>query len=153
MILAALVVVFDPRWLLLVRLDVVDQIPLTPASRIIVIRYPIVSLVHTEFDRRVDKLALELGLFRIKDHLFTVLIRLELLDLARVVGGGLREFHAHARSHQHFLVRFSSHKHFLSRQLTFAIHLMPKTASYRVCACAGSRMRLVARSLRDFKAI
>ena len=82
MVLNALVVVLHPGWLLLVRLDVVDQILLTPASRIIVIRYPVVSLVHTEFDRRVDKLALELGLFGIKDHLFTVLIRLELLDLA-----------------------------------------------------------------------
>ena len=132
MILAVLVVALHPGRLLLVRLDVVDQVPVAAASRIIVIGYPIVSLVHAKFDRGINKLALELGLFRVENHFFAVLIRLELLDLAGVVGGGLGEFHAHARRHQHFLVCFTRHKCFLVRQLTLAIAIMTKNASYRV---------------------
>ena len=114
-ILAVLVVALDPRWLLLVRLDVVDQILVAAASRIIIIGHPVVSLVHAKFDRRINKLALEFGLFRVENQLFAVLIRLELLDLAGVVGGGLGEFHAHTRRHQHFLVCFTRHKCFLVR--------------------------------------
>ena len=49
-ILASLVVILHPSWLLFVRLDVVDQVPLTATTRIIIIRNQLVSLIPAEFD-------------------------------------------------------------------------------------------------------
>ena len=151
MILAVLVVALDPCRSLLVRLDIVDQILVATASRIIIIGHLIVSLVHAKFDRGIDKLALEFGLFRVENHLFAVLIRLELLDLARVVRGGLGELHAHARRHQHLLVCLARHKCFLVSKLTLAVDIMTKTASYRVVCRA--RMRIVSCTIRLSKSI
>ena len=149
-ILAVLVVALHPGWLLLVWLDIVDQVPVATASCIIVIGHSVVSLVHAKFYRGINKLALELGLFRVENHFLAVLIWLELIDLARVVGGGLGEFHAHARRHQHFLVCFTRHKCFLVLQLTLAIYIMTKNASYRVC---WARVGLISWSIRLSKSI
>ena len=78
-------------------------------------------------------MALELGLFRIENHFLTILIRFELFDLAGVIGGALWELHAHTGCHDHVLVLFARHKHLLSRLQILVIHIVAKTASYRVC--------------------
>ena len=137
MVLNALVVVLHPGWLLLVRLDIVDEILLSAASRIIIVGNPVVPLVHAKFNRGVNQLALELGLLRRKDHLFAILIWLELGDLARVVGRALGELHADAGGHEHFLVCSAGHEHLFVRQLAFIIKVVAKTASYRVSTRIG----------------
>lgn len=149
MVLNALVVVLHPGRLLLVRLDIVDEVLLSAASRIIIVGNPVVPLVHAKFDRGVNQLALKLRLLGRKDHLFAILIWLELGDLARVVGRALGELHADAGGHEHFLVCLANHQHLFVRQLAFIIKVVAKTASYRV----STRIGLVALSKCLLKAI
>ena len=118
-ILVHLVIALSPSRLLLVRLHVVDEVFVAASTGIIIISQAVIALVHAELDGGVDKLALELRLLRIENHLFTVLVRLELSrHLALVIGGVGGELHADAGGHEDFLVLFAGQQRFFIRQLT-----------------------------------
>ena len=72
-------------------LDVVDEVFVSAAARAVVVRHAVAFLVEAELERRVQQLALEVGLLSVENHLFAVLIWLELLVLARIVWRVRRE--------------------------------------------------------------
>lgn len=113
-------------------LNVVNQVFVAATSSTIVVRHIIAFRIVVELKRWVQKLALEFSLLCIDDHFFSVLVRLELDALARVVWGVHWEFHAHGRCLQVLLIAFS----LLLVVLAFT-NGHELLASYRFARCRG----------------
>ena len=134
-ILTRLIVMLGPGGIFLIWLDVIYQVWVTASASIIIVRHSIVAFIQRHFNWWVEKLALEIGLLRTNDHVFTILIRFEATWLACIIRRVLRELHVDTWGHEGLLILLLCLKSLLICQLISAdLCVMSKTASYRVVA-------------------
>ena len=130
MLLGGFVLHLGPACLLLLCAHIVNQIFFAAPAHGIIVAHLVLPLVMVELEGGSFELSLELSFLGINNHLFTVLVRLELMGLTGVVGGILRVLHLHTRYCQILFVLCPKH---LSVPHGAAIVSTPKgITSYRV---------------------